>query len=322
MTFIHKDPDFHNLLGIVAEATGISRALIEKDYWVVHSLWALHDGRFEVWFKGGTSLSKGFGLIERFSEDLDLKIELRDLDAIPAVNWKKDKAQHVSKRIVWWQQLAAMLVVPDAGVVVDHEPWRKNGPDCKAHSGCLRVIYPGRHTVELSGHNPPFVKLELGDARVLPFVVRPVSSFVHDHLISLGQLAEFVDNRPHEVRHVHPWVTLLEKLNAIMKWYGRPDAGAARFVRHYEDAARIAAAVLPPPAGYTLATLAAEMRATTLRSIPAPTDPCLALAEPGRRNELERAHDDLDGMYWGSRLSLGDACAVLRDWLLDAAFPR
>jgi predicted nucleotidyltransferase component of viral defense system len=38
-------------------------------------LWALHTQGLEVWFKGGTSLSKGVGLIERFSEDIDLKRE-------------------------------------------------------------------------------------------------------------------------------------------------------------------------------------------------------------------------------------------------------
>jgi predicted nucleotidyltransferase component of viral defense system len=36
-------------------------------------LWALDAQGFDVWFKGGTSLSKGSGLIERFSEDLDLR---------------------------------------------------------------------------------------------------------------------------------------------------------------------------------------------------------------------------------------------------------
>lgn len=74
MSFVHDDPDFDDLLQIVSGERGLSRGLVEKDYWVTHSLWALHDAGFEVWFKGGTSLSKGFGLIERFSEDLDLKI--------------------------------------------------------------------------------------------------------------------------------------------------------------------------------------------------------------------------------------------------------
>lgn len=70
MSFVHEDPDFRELLGIVARDTGIAAALVEKDYWVTHTLWALHETGLELWFKGGTSLSKGFGLIQRFSEDL------------------------------------------------------------------------------------------------------------------------------------------------------------------------------------------------------------------------------------------------------------
>lgn len=74
MSFVHDDLEIGDLLRIVAGETRIAPGLIEKDYWVTHTLWALHDKGFDVWFKGGTSLSKGFGLIERFSEDLDLKI--------------------------------------------------------------------------------------------------------------------------------------------------------------------------------------------------------------------------------------------------------
>ena len=74
MSFVHDDREFGDLLRIVAGERRIAPGLIEKDYWVTHTLWALHDMGFDVWFKGGTSLSKGFGLIERFSEDLDLKV--------------------------------------------------------------------------------------------------------------------------------------------------------------------------------------------------------------------------------------------------------
>ncbi len=42
MSFVHADKDFEQLLAIVARDTGISEALIEKDYWVTHTLWALH----------------------------------------------------------------------------------------------------------------------------------------------------------------------------------------------------------------------------------------------------------------------------------------
>ena len=48
-----------------------------------------------------------------------------------------------------------------------------------------------------------------------------------------------VDNRPRAVRCVHPIVTLLEKLDALMRRLPREDAAPATFVRHFEDAARI-----------------------------------------------------------------------------------
>lgn len=75
MKFVHDDAEFDGLIQIVARARRIAPGLVEKDYWVTHSLWSLHQAGFDVWFKGGTSLSKGFGLIERFSEELDLKVE-------------------------------------------------------------------------------------------------------------------------------------------------------------------------------------------------------------------------------------------------------
>lgn len=59
MTFVHDDPDFDALLRIVADKRRISIGLVEKDYWVTHTLWALKQTGFEIWFKGGTSLSKG-----------------------------------------------------------------------------------------------------------------------------------------------------------------------------------------------------------------------------------------------------------------------
>ena len=70
MKFIHEDKEFRALVNIVSRQTGIAAALVEKDYWVTHMLWGLHQTGLAIWFKGGTSLSKGFGLIHRFSEDI------------------------------------------------------------------------------------------------------------------------------------------------------------------------------------------------------------------------------------------------------------
>jgi len=48
MTFIHDDPEFDALLQIVAQTRQLGVALVEKDYWVTHALWALHAQGFDV----------------------------------------------------------------------------------------------------------------------------------------------------------------------------------------------------------------------------------------------------------------------------------
>ena len=59
---------------------------IEKDFWVCWTLDALFNeleaGGPRLLFKGGTSLSKGYGLIERFSEDIDITVFREDKRAI------------------------------------------------------------------------------------------------------------------------------------------------------------------------------------------------------------------------------------------------
>ncbi len=42
MSFVHDDRDFPQLLTLVTEETRIAPALVEKDYWVTHCMWALH----------------------------------------------------------------------------------------------------------------------------------------------------------------------------------------------------------------------------------------------------------------------------------------
>jgi hypothetical protein len=65
--YLHNHPKFADLMRIVAQEKGIDPALVEKDYWIMHCLYGLQLVlTFEL--KGGTSLSKGFQIIDRFSE--------------------------------------------------------------------------------------------------------------------------------------------------------------------------------------------------------------------------------------------------------------
>src|SRR5476651_2009176 len=66
-------------LDAVADASGLLPHLLEKDIWVVWALRHLFSGPYaeHLVFKGGTSLSKAYGVIRRFSEDVDLTYDIR-----------------------------------------------------------------------------------------------------------------------------------------------------------------------------------------------------------------------------------------------------
>lgn len=68
---IHERADFKDLLEVVGNEQKIDPRLIEKDYWIMHALWGLNSLGFVYELKGGTSLSKGWKCIDRFSEDID-----------------------------------------------------------------------------------------------------------------------------------------------------------------------------------------------------------------------------------------------------------
>jgi len=114
MSFVHEQPEFSALITAVERETRVEAALVEKDYWTTHSLWALHETGFAIWFKGDTSLSKGFGIIERFSEDLDLMIEGGGVTTLPEVtNWastnKGRSGGHASRSMRLARQSASGL---------------------------------------------------------------------------------------------------------------------------------------------------------------------------------------------------------------------
>ncbi|RAU81329.1 nucleotidyl transferase AbiEii/AbiGii toxin family protein [Pontibacter arcticus] len=74
---LHQNPEvFRDAITATAEALQIRDVYVEKDYWVTLVLYRLAHSPYveQAIFKGGTSLSKAYNLIERFSEDIDLAI--------------------------------------------------------------------------------------------------------------------------------------------------------------------------------------------------------------------------------------------------------
>lgn len=89
------------LFAATAQRLGTTAQNVEKDFWVCWTLDALFNGQGDgprLLFKSGTSLSKAFGLIQRFSEDIDITIFRDDLghpasvDALAALSGKKRAA--------------------------------------------------------------------------------------------------------------------------------------------------------------------------------------------------------------------------------------
>ena len=99
----HTNDRFTALIGATATVRDLAPSLVEKDYWEVEALRAVQGG-FDVIvgevtlhvqpiFKCGTSLSTAFGLIERFSEDIDLLVP------VPAADPKDFSTKAPSSRI-------------------------------------------------------------------------------------------------------------------------------------------------------------------------------------------------------------------------------
>ena len=81
--------DRSDLFRAAAESRGLTAGIIEKDFWVcwmLRRIYTLTQLLAQIHFKGGTSLAKVFGVIERMSEDVDLVIDRTDLGFTDAKN--------------------------------------------------------------------------------------------------------------------------------------------------------------------------------------------------------------------------------------------
>jgi hypothetical protein len=278
MTFVHDDPEFAQLLAIVAREVGIAAALVEKDYWVTHCLWALHQTGLDLWFKGGTSLSKGFGLIERFSEDLDLMVQHGSVESLPPVpSWTSLNKGPVEKRRAFYRALAAAFTIP--GVEVEFDTTRQ---DKHARGADYIGRYPGVLDEAPPPAMSPFVRFEVGRARVVPFVEMPLSSFVHEHLERQALMGGYLDNRPRAVRCVHPLVTLLEKLDAMARRY----AGHVRAVDHRRAGEELRLAVSVEVTGRHLVAEAPALHGPGERRHGDVPDPMFAVGRIGQDGDL------------------------------------
>jgi hypothetical protein len=231
-TFLHDHPNFTDLIRQVAQAEHVPSYLVEKDYWLMHSLWGLQQQGWTFQLKGGTSLSKGHLIIQRFSEDIDLRIEPpADRDVKTGKN--QDKPAHVETRRQYFdwlaEQIAAMKIAGFETVERDTEY-----DDAKFRSAGIRLGYPVR-TEYLPGIKEGIL-LEVGFDDTAPNTPCPITSWALD--AALKSTVKVIDNRALAVPCYSPAYTFVEKLQTVStKFRQQQDAAVfpKNFLRHYYD---------------------------------------------------------------------------------------
>lgn len=227
--FLHDRKDFDQLLAIVADEHAIAPMLVEKDYWIMHCLWGLQAQGFQFELKGGTSLSKGFGVIHRFSEDIDIRIEPPgDMDVKTGRN--QDKPAHVDSRRAFYDGLAERISMPGIGGVERDRQF----DDEKMRSAGIRLIYKSR-VPALAGVKDGIL-LELGFDDTAPNRAVTISSWALD--VARDRGVDVFDNRAVDVPCYAPTHTFVEKLQTISTKYrrlGEAEAFPGNFLRHYYD---------------------------------------------------------------------------------------
>ncbi|MDP8163406.1 nucleotidyl transferase AbiEii/AbiGii toxin family protein [Pasteurella skyensis] len=88
---------FNQAIQFTADIMNIPAIYVEKDYWITYALYTIFHSHIaqEVVFKGGTSLSKCYQLIDRFSEDIDLVILKNENDNANQLKRKLKVISHI-----------------------------------------------------------------------------------------------------------------------------------------------------------------------------------------------------------------------------------
>ena len=169
--------DQRDALLMAAQATGRPAALLEKDIWVVWALDTLFQSGLasDLVFKGGTSLSKAFGLIDRFSEDVDLTYDIRRMipdlargRELPTSRSQADRwSAAVSEALPAWLHLSLLPVVERAAAAFPELRLALEGSSLLVHYRAL---------VAADSYVTPRVMLEFG-ARSSgePSAMRPIA---------------------------------------------------------------------------------------------------------------------------------------------------
>jgi hypothetical protein len=227
--FLHNHPQFADLIRIVAEEKGIDPALVEKDYWIMHCLYGLQQLGYTFQLKGGTSLSKGHQIINRFSEDIDILIEPPAGHNV-VVGKNKNKPAQIKTREDFYEWLAQTIKI-DGITAVERDTAFDDVPSYR--SAGIRLNYES--LAEAMEGLREGVLLEVGFDTVAPNEPKDISSWLYDYAVDK---VDIIDNRAKAVPCYDPGYTFVEKLQTISTKFRKQQenhSDPVEFMRHYYD---------------------------------------------------------------------------------------
>ena len=219
-----ESPDFRDAILAAREHfsnLALSEAFIEKDYYVTEALrivatqWST-----QVIFKGGTSLAKGWKLIERFSEDIDLFLN-RDAFTPRLGESRSDKElKSIETAVIQHPRLTLSQSQSKRGIY-RHSYF--NYPQQFAGVGTMS----DRLFLEMGTRSGTY-----------PVQIVPLSSYLAEFLREIGDSLNAEDESPFPMTLLHFRRTFVEKLFAIhakVRQYQREEASLGSATRHYYD---------------------------------------------------------------------------------------
>ncbi len=239
--------DRADLFRETAARMGLPPALIEKDFWVcwtLGQLFTIESLREVLLFKGGSSLSKVFNLINRFSEDIDLAVDYAPLgftgDRDPAKEMPKARREKLLDEIM---ESCQVFIAGDfmralkkriTHVLGNREPWSLEAR--AADPNTIEFRYPPAFD-EGVAYVTPAVLLELGThAELIPsgsYRIQPFAATEFPNVFTTPNL---------EVKAITAERTFWEKATILHVEHHRPKDKPTplRYSRHYYDLAMMA----------------------------------------------------------------------------------
>ena len=223
------------------QLSGISAKAIEKDWWVTLTLKALFQSAYRqhMVFKGGTSLSKCWNMIARFSEDIDIALDPQAFEMeyreAPSKSYveklKKNGCEFTSTKLLaeLGNQLKA-LGLPDNLVTILAADVPEDHPDTDPQT--LYVRYPSLYDPNPYIADEVKVEVSVRSLRI-PFVTVPIQSILY----TFNPNPAYVEV-PFPVEVVEAQKTFLEKIFLLHEEFGKPDRGrikTKRMSRHLYD---------------------------------------------------------------------------------------